>query len=93
MGLTKASAKKATRKTTRNASRKPAKEKKAVVLVPRFKARGQYRIVESDANNIMPSSMDNRTEDQVLDPSKRARLLDITRNLVRNSSLFQTILG
>lgn len=29
----------------------------------------------------------------MLDHSKRARLLDLTRNLVRNSSLFNTILG
>lgn len=42
---------------------------------------------------IEPSSTETRTEDEILDPSKRARLLDLTRNLVRNSSLFNTILG
>ena len=42
---------------------------------------------------IEPSSQEVRTEDQILDPSRRARLLDLTRNLVRNSSLFNTILG
>ena len=39
------------------------KATKAVVMVPRFKARGQYRIVESDSRNIMPSSNETRTED------------------------------
>ena len=29
----------------------------------------------------------------MLDPTKRAKLLDLTRNLVRNSSLFNTVLG
>lgn len=58
-----------------------------------FKARGQYRIVESDASNIMPSSAETRNEDEILSPNRRARLLDIVRNLVRNSSLFSTILG
>lgn len=41
----------------------------------------------------MPSTTENRTEDEILNPSRRARLLDLTRNLVRNSSLFNTILG
>lgn len=55
--------------------------------------RAQYKIVDGSAYNIEPSSADYRSEDEVLDASKRARLLDITRNLVRNSSLFNTILG
>ena len=42
---------------------KATKATKAVVMVPRFKARGQYRIVESDSRNIMPSSNETRTED------------------------------
>ena len=39
------------------------KATKAVVMVPKYKARGQYRIVESDSRNIMPSSNETRTED------------------------------
>lgn len=42
---------------------------------------------------IEPSSPEFRTEDEILDPVRRARLLDLTRNLVRNSSLFNTIIG
>ena len=55
--------------------------------------RGRYQIVDGSQYMIQPSSVDNRTEDEVLDSSKRAKLLDLTRNLVRNSSLFNTILG
>lgn len=43
--------------------------------------------------NIEPSSVENRKEDEILNKSQRARLLDLTRNLVRNSSLFNTIIG
>lgn len=60
----------------------------------RFKARGKYRVVDGYSQTMIePSSQEVRTEDQILDPSRRARLLDLTRNLVRNSSLFNTILG
>lgn len=56
--------------------------------------RGRYQIVDGNSQlMIAPSSADNRGEDEILDPSKRAKLLDLTRNLVRNSSLFNTILG
>lgn len=41
----------------------------------------------------MPSTPETRPEDEILNKSRRARLLDLTRNLVRNSSLFNTILG
>lgn len=41
----------------------------------------------------MPSTPETRPEDEILNPNRRARLLDLTRNLVRNSSLFNTILG
>lgn len=67
--------------------RKSASKKK------RFFNRGRYQIVDGSQYMIQPSSTDNRTEDEVLDASKRAKLLDLTRNLVRNSSLFNTILG
>ena len=60
----------------------------------RFKARGRYKIVDGIGQAMIePSSPEVRKEDQILDASKRARLLDLTRNLVRNSSLFNTILG
>lgn len=60
----------------------------------KYKARGRYKIVDGLSQTMIePSSPEVRTEDQILDPSRRARLLDLTRNLVRNSSLFNTILG
>jgi hypothetical protein len=68
------------------------KSAKRTVLVP-FKARGQYKIVDSDRHNFEPSSDERRIEDEILTMEKRGRILDITRNLVRNSSLFNTILG
>lgn len=62
--------------------------------LPKIQARGKYKIVDGRTQqNIEPSTVDFRTEDEVLDPMKRAKLLDLTRNLVRNSSLFNTILG
>lgn len=42
---------------------------------------------------VEDATPDNRTEDEILTPSKRSALLTMTRNLVRNSSLFNTILG
>lgn len=60
----------------------------------KYKARGRYRIVDGPSQLMIgDSSADNRPEDLILDPSRRARLLTLTRNLVRNSSLFNTILG
>ena len=61
--------------------------------LPRIKARGRYNIVDGSSDMIEQSSAENKTEDEVLTPYRRARLLDLTRNLVRNSSLFNTILG
>ena len=55
--------------------------------------RGQYKIVDGSSRTIEPSSAEYRKEDEILSPDRRARLLDLTRNLVRNSSLFNTILG
>lgn len=64
------------------------------VKVVKYKARGRYKIVDGVSQfMIEPSSPEIRSEDQILDANKRARLLDLTRNLVRNSSLFNTILG
>lgn len=66
----------------------------AVSRPMRFKARGRYKIVDGISQlMIEPSTPEVRTEDQILDPTRRARLLDLTRNLVRNSSLFNTIIG
>lgn len=59
----------------------------------KYFARGKYKVVDGSSHMIEESSPETRKEDQILDPSKRARLLDITRNLVRNSSLFNTLLS
>lgn len=68
---------------------KPAKAKTKVIL-----ARGKYKIVSpSGQRMIESSSVDRRSEDEVLTSTARGKLLDLTRNLVRNSSLFNTILG
>ena len=58
-----------------------------------FKARGSYKIVDTSSHIIEQSTPETRGEDAILDHTKRLRLLDLTRNLVRNSSLFNTILG
>ena len=58
MGLKSATKKKPMKKMANG-----KKARKSVVLVPKYKARGQYRIVESDSHNIMPSSNETRTED------------------------------
>ena len=59
-----------------------------------YKARGKYKIVDGYSQTMIePSTADNRPEDEILTSYKRAKLLDLTRNLVRNSSLFNTILG
>ncbi len=77
------------------ATRSRATNKKiAVVPIVKYKARGQYKIVDSSAQSMIePSTEELRGEDEILDANKRAKLLDLTRNLVRNSSLFNTILG
>ena len=93
MATKKTTAKKASKKITpimksgivEEADRKPARI---------YKARGKYRIVDGASKTMIePSSPETRTEDEILSPTKRAMLLDLTRNLVRNSSLFNTILG
>lgn len=56
-------------------------------------ARGQYKIVDGSAERqVAPSSVETQGEDEILNAGRRGRLLDLTRNLVRNSSLFSTIL-
>lgn len=88
----------ATRKRTRNFMKSGLVEepqtKPTARRTTRYRARGRYKIVDGTSQfMIEPSSPETRSEDQILDPSRRARLLDLTRNLVRNSSLFNTILG
>lgn len=85
----------AKKKTVKASSKRTKKSTAKAVLVPiKYKARGRYRIVDGPSQTMIePSSQETRTEDEILDPGKRARLLDLTRNLVRNSSLFNTILG
>lgn len=81
---TKQTRKRAVKKVTKKSGLKPVF----------YKARGKYKIVDGYSETMIePSSQDRRSEDQILDSSKRAKLLDLTRNLVRNSSLFNTILG
>lgn len=63
------------------------------VIVKRVYNRGQYKIVDGSSSMIGESSCETKKEDEILTPERRARLEDITRNLVRNSSLFNTILG
>lgn len=89
----------ATRTTKKKSVKKTAATKSGLVthsaFIPvRFKARGKYKIVDGIGQTMIePSSTETRTEDEILDPTRRGRLLDLTRNLVRNSSLFNTILG
>ncbi len=55
--------------------------------------RGQYKIVDGFTEaQIAPSSTETQTEDEILNSSRRGRLLNITRNLMRNSSLFSTLM-
>ena len=79
--------------TTKTKAAKQTKKAQPVKVI-RYKARGKYRVVDGIGQTMIePSSPENRSEDEILDTTKRARLLDLTRNLVRNSSLFNTILG
>lgn len=82
------------KKTTTKTKAVKQTKKAQPVKVIRYKARGKYRVVDGIGQTMIePSSPENRSEDEILDTTKRARLLDLTRNLVRNSSLFNTILG
>lgn len=55
--------------------------------------RGAYKLVDGfTQNQVAPSSVETQAEDQILNANRRGRLLSLTRNLVRNSSLFSTIL-
>ena len=55
--------------------------------------RGQYKIVDGfTERSIAPSSVETQGEDEILNSSRRGRLLNVTRNLMRNSSLFSTLM-
>lgn len=70
---------------TRNKAKKP---------LQRYRNRAAYRIVDGNASRqIAPSQVELKGEDEILDSSKRGKLLNVTRNLVRNSSLFSTLLS
>ena len=71
---------------------KKGKQKSAARRVVRMN-RGQYKIVDGFTQaQIAPSSVETQTEDEILNSSRRGRLLNITRNLMRNSSLFSTLM-
>ena len=65
---------------------------KGKLMLKKYLARSQYNVVDGHSNIVESSTTENRIEDEVLDHSKRMRLLQLTRNLVRNSSLFNTLL-
>ena len=73
---------------------KKGKQKRTALPAPRrFMNRGQYKIVDGFTQaQIAPSSVETQTEDEILNSSRRGRLLNITRNLMRNSSLFSTLM-
>ena len=94
MDTAKTNTKRTAKKTTSAARKADEKPNRVAVIPIKYKARGRYRIVDGEGiGTICPSSRETRTEDEILSESKRARLLDLTRNLVRNSSLFNTIIG
>ena len=70
---------------------KNSKSKKSKPII--FKNRAKYNIVDSSSHTIESSNIETEDEDDILTSTKRGKLLNITRNLVRNSSLFNTILG
>lgn len=84
--------KKSSARTSVTANGGRASSSRPVVKV--YRARGRYKIVDGTSQAMIePSSTETRTEDEILNPTRRAKLLDLTRNLVRNSSLFNTVLG
>ena len=66
---------------------------KAARKPTRYRNRAAYKIVDGNASRqIAPSQVETKGEDEILDAAKRGKLLNVTRNLVRNSSLFSTLL-
>ena len=69
-------------------------KKNAKKPLQRYRNRAAYKIVDGNASRqIAPSQVELKGEDEILDAGKRGKLLNITRNLVRNSSLFSTLLS
>ena len=69
-------------------------KKNAKKPLQRYRNRAAYKIVDGNASRqIAPSQVELKGEDEILDAGKRGKLLNITRNLVRNSSLFYTLLS
>ena len=61
--------------------------------IVRAMAGARYKIVSgSDQWQREQGVTETRNEDQILDFSKRGRLLDMTRNAIRNNATFNTIL-
>lgn len=84
----------AVKKPARTAGAKKSGPVSSRPVVKVYKARGIYKIVDGPSQTMIePSTTETRTEDEILNPTRRAKLLDLTRNLVRNSSLFNTVLG
>ena len=51
--------------------------------------RAKYNIVDGFGKSVIEqTNIEMESEDQILSSSKRGKLLNATRNLVRNSSLF-----
>ena len=68
-------------------------KKNAKKPISRYRNRAAYKIVDGNASRqIAPSQVETKGEDEILDSAKRGKLLNVTRNLVRNSSLFSTLL-
>lgn len=59
---------------------------------PRRSGGGRYRIVTTDQQLREPGIIESGGEIDILDQSKRGRLLDMARNQVRNSATFASML-
>lgn len=79
--------------STRSVGSKKTSKKPSATKVVKVFNRSKYNIVDGSTSLVQDITPDNKSEDQVLNASKRSMLRTLTRNLVRNSSLFNTILG
>lgn len=84
----------AKRKTNMKSGLADSKSPRTKVVVKKIYNRGRYKVVDGTSTSMIEqSSPETVKEDEILSPDKRGKLLSLTRNLVRNSSLFNTILG
>lgn len=84
----------AKRKTNMKSGLADSKSTRTNVVVKKIYNRGRYKVVDGPSTSMIePSNVETVKEDEILSPYKRGKLLSLTRNLVRNSSLFNTILG